>query len=179
MRVMPKMITVGAVGVGVAAAAFVGVAVAADAGVPTETNGGSIVEDFSYPGAATILAEQNVELTSGDGHIVLANCNTPPTGDIGLLEVWTTDEIGQDGMGRICFKVLGPVGRLDLHVPAVYEIRGDGRRRGTGHNGTATVTTDDGVRTTKDLDPAGSIQFGVGEGEDREPTTLLQLTIKP
>ncbi|WBB52258.1 trypsin-like serine protease [Verrucosispora sp. WMMD573] len=169
---------VGAVSFGVAAA-LVGIAVAAGTDVPTENNGGSIVEDFSYPGAGTILAEQNIELISGDGHIVLANCAMPPTGDIGLLEVWTTDEIGQGGIGRICFDVLGPVGRLDLRVPAVYEVRGDGRRQGAGHNGTATVTTDDGVVTTKDLDPSGSIQFGIGEGEDREPTTLLQLTIKP
>ncbi|MFI6330569.1 hypothetical protein ACIBBG_19970 [Micromonospora chersina] len=163
------------------AGGLVGVpAIAADlAGeVPTESNGGSIVEDFTYPGASAILAEQNIELISGDGHIVLADCSTPPAGDIGLIKVWTTEQIGQNNEGLICFKVLGPVGRLDLRVPAVYEIRGDGQRSGTGHKGSATVITDSGAKTTKDLDPDGSTQFGIGEGGD-EPTTLVQLTVSP
>ncbi|MEV6816520.1 hypothetical protein [Micromonospora sp. NPDC051296] len=161
-----------------AAAAFAGAAMAIVEDLPTENNGGSIVEDFSYPGAAGILESQGVELISGDGHIILADCKTPPAGDIGLIKVYTTELIGQNGEGLVCFKALGPVGRLDLKVPAVYEIRGDGQRPGAGHNGTATVVTSGGVRTTKDLDPDGSTQFGIGEG-GKEPTTLLQLTVVP
>lgn len=136
------------------------------------------MEDFKYPGAAAILAEQNVELISGDGHIMLADCDTPVTGDVGLIKVWTTEPIGQTSAGLICFKALASTGRLDLKVPGVYEIRGDGQTSTSGHNGTATVTTDAGVKTTKDLDPNGSTQFGIGEGGE-EPTTLLQLTVKP
>ncbi|MDH6120015.1 hypothetical protein [Kitasatospora sp. GAS204B] len=34
----------------------------------------SAVEDFSYPGAAQILASQNITLKSGDGHILLTDC---------------------------------------------------------------------------------------------------------
>lgn len=175
MRIASKIFVAGTIGVAVAGAASVGVAIAATEDVPTESNGGSIVEDFSYPGAAAILAEHNVELISGDGHIVFADCNTPPVNDIGVIEVWTS-ELSQ---GRVCFKALGPVGRLDLRIPAVFEIHGDGQRAGTGHNGTATVITDSGEETTKDLDPDGSTQFGVSEDPGNEPTTLLQLTIKP
>ncbi|SCL67643.1 hypothetical protein [Micromonospora chersina] len=177
MRVLSKAAVVGVTGAAVAAT-FAGVALAAGDDTPTETNGGSIVEDFKYPGAAAILAEQNVELISGDGHIMLADCDTPVTGDVGLIKVWTTEPIGQTSAGLICFKALASTGRLDLKVPGVYEIRGDGQTSTSGHNGTATVTTDAGVKTTKDLDPNGSTQFGIGEGGE-EPTTLLQLTVKP
>uniref|UniRef100_A8LW41 Secreted protein n=1 Tax=Salinispora arenicola (strain CNS-205) TaxID=391037 RepID=A8LW41_SALAI len=175
MRVISRMFVAGTIGVAVAGAASVGVAIAATEDVPTENNGGSIVEDFSYPGAAAILAEHNVELISGDGHIVFADCNTPPVNDVGVIQVWTS-ELSQ---GRVCFKALGPVGRLDLRIPAVFEIHGDGQRRGTGHNGTATVITESGDETTKDLIPDGSTQFGEGTGPGNEPTTLLQLTVKP
>lgn len=177
MRVLSKAAVVGVTGAAVAAT-FAGVALAAGDDTPTETNGGSIVEDFKYPGAAAILAAQNVELISGDGHIVLADCDTPVTGDVGLIKVWTTEPIGQTSAGLICFKALASTGRLDLKVPGVYEIRGDGQTSTSGHNGTATVTTDAGAKTTKDLDPNGSTQFGIGEGGE-EPTTLLQLTVKP
>ncbi|MGV9215998.1 hypothetical protein ACTFTM_29450 [Micromonospora sp. RB23] len=177
MRMLSKAAMVGVAGAAVAAT-FAGVALAANEDVPTETNGGSIVEDFKYPGAAAILASQNVELISGDGHIVLADCNTPPVNNVGVIRVNTVAPIGQTGEGLICFKALASTGRLDLKVPGVYEIRGDGQTSTTGHNGTATVTTDAGVRTTKDLDPNGSTQFGEGDGGG-EPTTLLQLTVKP
>jgi len=169
MRVVSKMFVAGTIGVALAGVASVGVAIAATEDMPTESNGGSIVEDFSYPGAAAILAEHNVELISGDGHIVFADCNTPPVNDIGVIEVWTS-ELSQ---ARVCFKALGPVGRLDLRIPAVSEIFGDG------HNGTATVITESGEETTKDLIPDGSTQFGQGSGPGNEPTTLLQLTVKP
>ena len=138
----------------------------------------SIVEDYSYPGADQILATQNVRLVSGDGHIVLADCATPPAGDIGLIKVFTTDEtIGADGIGRVCFKVIGSKGLLNLEVPAVFEIRGDGQRTGTGHEGTAHVRTDEGDSVTVPLDPDGSAQVGIGVDPSNSPTTLLRLTI--
>src|SRR5689334_6490470 len=75
----------------------------------------SLVDDGIYPGAAQILAEQNVKLVSGDGHILLADCTTPPENNIGLLKVYTTDEaIGADGIGRVCFKVTAGSGWLSL-----------------------------------------------------------------
>ncbi|WP_144118422.1 RICIN domain-containing protein [Catellatospora sichuanensis] len=138
----------------------------------------TLVEDGSYPAAAHILQTQNVKLIAGDGHIVLADCSNPPPGDIGLLKVYTTDEtIGADGIGRVCFKINGSVGRLDLQVPGVYEIRGDGQRTGTGHQVKATLVTDTGVDLTVDLDPDGSTQVGLGADPDSPPTTLLQLRV--
>ncbi|MEV0388216.1 FG-GAP-like repeat-containing protein [Nonomuraea sp. NPDC050643] len=138
----------------------------------------SLVDDgvHPYPGAAEILAAQNVRLISGDGHILLADCATPAQGDIGLLKVWTTDEaIGADGIGRVCFQVTSSGGVLNLEVPGVFEIRGDGQREGTGHQVTARLRSDDGEQLTVDVDPDGSTQVGLGADPDASPTMLLQL----
>lgn len=173
---------------GAAAAVAAGAALVGFVGVPALANHTSasvaddeppsIVEDFSYPGAAEILAEQKVKLISGDGHILIADCATPPVNNIGLLKVYTTDEtIGADGVGRVCFKVTGPKGWLNLEVPGVFEIRGDGQTNGTGHKVTANLTTDDGDKVTVDVDPDGSTQVGMGADPNNEPTILLRLTV--
>ncbi|MBB6545817.1 FG-GAP-like repeat-containing protein [Nonomuraea rubra] len=138
----------------------------------------SLVDDgvHPYPGAAEILAAQNVRLISGDGHILLADCATPAQGDLGLLKIWTTDEaIGSDGIGRVCFKVTASAGVLNLEVPGVFEIRGDGQREGTGHQVTARLRSDDGEQLTVDVDPDGSTQVGLGADPNASPTMLLQL----
>ncbi len=167
-----------AVALGGLAGAGRALAVDPDDGTPTESNGGSIVEDYSYPGAAEILATQNVRLISGDGHILLADCATPPQGDIGLLKVYTTDEqVGAGGVGSVCFKVTASSGWLKLEVPGVYEIRGDGQRTGTGHEVTAELTTDAGETIVKDVDPDGSTQVGLGADPNSAPTMLLRLTV--
>ncbi|MCP2327036.1 V8-like Glu-specific endopeptidase [Hamadaea flava] len=131
---------------------------------------------YPYPGAAEILAAHNVRLISGDGHILLADCGTPAQGDIGLLKIWTTDEtIGDDGAGRVCFQVTASAGVLNLEVPGVYEIRGDGQREGTGHPVTAQLRSDAGDQLTVDVDPDGSTPVGLGADKDASPTMLLQL----
>ncbi|WP_246159210.1 FG-GAP-like repeat-containing protein [Catellatospora sichuanensis] len=138
----------------------------------------SLVDDgvYPYPDAAAILAAQNVRLISGDGHIVLADCATPPQGDIGLLKVWTTDEmIGTSGIGLVCFKVTAASGLLNLQVPGVYEIRGDGQRTGTGHEVTAELVSDAGEEITVQVDRDGSTPVGLGTDPDASPTMLLQL----
>jgi hypothetical protein len=137
----------------------------------------SIVERGAYPGAADIPATANVRLPAGDGHILFADCATPPTGDIGLLKVYTTDEtIGPDGIGRVCFKVTNPSGWLTLQVPGVYEIRGDGQRTGTGHEVTADLVNEEGEEITVEIDPDGSTQVGQGADPEASPTMLLRLT---
>jgi hypothetical protein len=162
----------------VVTAAGSGVLVAGAAAADPTDPPPSIVDDLSYPGAEQILAEQNVRLIAGDGHIRLVDCATPVSGDIGLLKVFTTDEtIGADGVGRVCFRVLAPTGLLALEVPGVYEIRGDGLRTGTGHEVTADLRSDDGEEVTVDVDPDGSTQVGMGADPHAPPTTLLKLTV--
>jgi hypothetical protein len=116
-------------------------------------------------------------LLRGDGHIVWADCATPPVDNIGVIKVRTTEPIGAGGNGLVCFKVTAPAGWLTLEVPAVYEIRGDGQRSGTGHPLSADITTEDGDRTTVQVNPSGSTQVGIGATPDGEPTTLLRLKV--
>ncbi|WIV61387.1 hypothetical protein [Amycolatopsis nalaikhensis] len=137
----------------------------------------ALVEDYSYPGAAGILAQYNVTLISGDGHIIFADCATPPVNNVSVMQVRSTDEVGTNGL--VCFKVLAPTGHLELRIPAVYEIRGDGRTSGTGHKVKAEVTTDAGQHSTVNVNPSGSTQVGIGASPDNAPTTLLQLTAAP
>jgi hypothetical protein len=76
---------------------------------------GYAVEDFDYPQADKILAEKNILLKRGDGHITLANCAT----GTGQLEVQARDK------SKVCFDVKGTSGWLTLELPSVYLIRGN------------------------------------------------------
>ncbi|GGM34454.1 hypothetical protein GCM10012275_02190 [Longimycelium tulufanense] len=133
------------------------------------------VEDYSYPGAETILRDYGVKLTSGDGHILFANCSD----DGNFLKVRTQEKIGADQKGLICFRITDTPGYLNLMVPAVYEIRGDGRAPGEGHKVKAELTTDKGDRTVVDVNPHGSTPVGISTGKDGQPTTLLRLDAHP
>lgn len=136
----------------------------------------NLIEDFTYPGATGIQASDGIILVSGDGHIVYAPCDTAPVNNVGVIQVHTTDNLGPNHNGLACFKVTGPVGHLVLKVPAVYEIRGDGQVPGTGHKGTANLTTDNGTKSTVNLNPSGSTPVGVGT-DHGTPTTLLALDV--
>jgi hypothetical protein len=137
----------------------------------------SLFERYAYPDAAGILERLNIRLISGDGHILLADCDTPPVNNIGVIHLWTTEQIGPDASGHICFKATGPAGRLDLEVPGVYSIRGDGQQPGYGHQLTAVVDTASGPPANVAVNPSGWTPVGIGVDEDNEPTTLLQLRI--
>jgi hypothetical protein len=76
---------------------------------------GYAVETFDYPQADKILAEKNILLKRGDGHITLADCVT----GTGQLEVMARDK------SKICFDVKGNSGWLTLELPSVYLIRGN------------------------------------------------------
>jgi hypothetical protein len=76
---------------------------------------GYAVEDFNYPQADKILAEQGITLKRGDGHITLADC----VSGTGQLEVLARDK------SKICFQVTGNSGWLTLEFPSVYTIKGN------------------------------------------------------
>lgn len=171
-RVHRLAVTVVAVGT-----AILGGTLAAHAGQQSAADDQpSLVEDFSYPNAAAIAAANNVVLVSGDGHILFADCATPVTDNVSVIEVRSSDNVGAKHDGLICFKVTASTGHLVLKVPAVFEIRGDGHAPGAGHKATADLTTDAGVHTTVTVNPAGSTPVGVGTGSGA-PTTLLALNV--
>lgn len=78
---------------------------------------GYAVEDFNYPQADKILQERGITLKRGDGHIVLATCDS----QTGLLEVWARSRSNE----RICFRVTGNSGYLSLEIPSVYGVQGN------------------------------------------------------
>jgi hypothetical protein len=149
-------------------------AVATASGTEAADDQPSAVEDYNYPGADQILANYGVQLTSGDGHILFADCPVGPD-TVGLIIVRTTDPAGPTSDGKICFHVLGPTGQLSMMIPAVYSIRGDGLTQGQGHKLKAELTTDAGIRTTVDVNPSGTTQVGITTTPPGDPTTLLQL----
>ncbi|MEC3980196.1 hypothetical protein [Amycolatopsis sp. H20-H5] len=138
-----------------------------------------LLEDYVYPGADGILATYGVKLIAGDGHILFIDCTTPPDGNVGAIEVRTSAKIGANKKGVICFKVTAATGHLELMVPAVYEIHGDGLIAGSGHKVKAALTTDAGEHTSVNVDPNGSTPVGVGSKPGAAPTTLLQLDVAP
>ncbi len=170
-RALLTVVAVGAVAVGGVFAAQAGETTAAD-------EQQSLVEDFGYPDAARILAEDNVKLVSGDGHIVYAPCAQQPVNGIGLIEVRSSDLSVGKADGLVCFKVLGSAGSLVLLIPDVFEIRGDGFGSAPGHKGTAEVKAQSGESRTVTLDPNGSQQVGIGR-PNGTPETLVKLEVKP
>ncbi|MCT9113718.1 hypothetical protein ACFWD7_35365 [Streptomyces mirabilis] len=74
------------------------------------------MEDFDYPQADKILAEKNLVLKRGDGHIALAD-RVAGTGQLELL--------ARNNSGKTRFKVVGDEGRLTLEIPAVYSVKGN------------------------------------------------------
>ncbi|GAB3813736.1 hypothetical protein GCM10028799_12110 [Kribbella italica] len=137
----------------------------------------SIVEGFAYPGAARILDELGVELISGDGHIVLdEGCVVQPDeAGVGSMKVLYTVESG--GRRTLCLTVLGDTGRIDLMIPNVYSIRGDGYESNTGHDFVARIDTpsDPVVEIEGDSDSYNPV--GIGADPESEPTTLLQIRV--
>ncbi|HEX2214327.1 MAG TPA: hypothetical protein VHH12_12960, partial [Mycobacterium sp.] len=112
--------------------------------------------------------EMNFELVSGDGHIVWASCSTPPENGVGVLKVFPglldgAVKVGEDHLGvtAVCFKVLGEQGHVKLRIPNVFEVQGDSRAAGAGHDVNATVTNlDTGAERTKLVEANESEQFG-------------------
>jgi hypothetical protein len=164
MRFRARFIAVG-IAAGVAAVAAVstfGVSSAWEA-VPAEETQPSIVEDYSYPGAAQVLHDRALTLISGDGHIMLADCAS----QTGLLQVHAFNSADHSSdPGHYCFKVSGPNGYLRMTVPYAYQIRGDD------HTVQATVTIN-GQDSTVAV--AKNNWTGIGEGAGTDPATLVEL----
>ncbi|SDK76235.1 hypothetical protein SAMN04488074_10772 [Lentzea albidocapillata subsp. violacea] len=140
----------------------------------------SLVEDFKYPDAARILAEDNVNLISGDGHILYVPCADQPVNGVGTIEIWSSDlSVGGHDNGQVCLKVVGTTGYITLSIPHVFEIRGDGHGSAQGHAGIAEVTpVSGGAVKTVPLKPNGSQQVGITQ-PGGSPETLVRLEIKP
>jgi hypothetical protein len=104
-------------GIAVAAGLLAGGAMGVHAAAAADDNPlPSIVEDFSYPGAAAVKQQRGIELISGDGRITLLdNCD-------GAEPKIQVETFATGAEPRYCFAVKGNTGRLTLNVPNVYLI---------------------------------------------------------
>jgi hypothetical protein len=121
---------------------------------------GYAVETHAYPLADKILAEKNIVLKRGDGHITLADCAS----ESGLLEVWARSK------EKVCFKVTGNSGWLTMEIPAVYGIRG---------SATQTAQVDMTVGTEeRTFDVAKDVFTPVGESADEQGRDHMLVEIR-
>ncbi|WP_329491862.1 hypothetical protein OG618_36185 [Kitasatospora sp. NBC_01246] len=118
------------------------------------------VEDFTYPGASPF---PNLKLLRGDGHILLADCNTTTQ-----IQLWSRAVPNPAGGPSVCFRVNGTVGQLTLELPQTFLIQ-------TNDRAVRANLTADGVAQTVDV-PKGGIT-GVGEGVGQKPTMLVELRV--
>ncbi|MFI5495786.1 hypothetical protein [Actinoplanes sp. NPDC051859] len=111
----------GAVAVAVAAGAFVFGGGAQAAESPSAS---SLVEDYSYPGAAQILAKDELKLIGGDGHIMFTKRINPLTEvQCQTTEIQVEQFVAGGSGWYYCFKTIGTTGVLTLEVPATYGVR--------------------------------------------------------
>jgi hypothetical protein len=111
---------------GVAVLAAVGgvVAITATSGSAADAPG-SLVEDFSYPDAAGILAQHGLKLFKGDGGIMFDSAHTFDESQCatGLIQVEKTLDVSPYGM-YYCFRTIGSKGVLTLEIPGTFGVRG-------------------------------------------------------
>lgn len=103
------------------------------------------MEDYSYPGAAKIEAERGIKLISGDGRIMLSDCDGNP--DLIKVEALTED---------VCFAVKGDTGWLSLRLDAVFLVAaGDQDVAVTVEGMSAPISVPEGkFRPIQAVDPA-------------------------
>ena len=121
---------------------------------------GYAVENFNYPQADKILAERNIVLKRGDGHITLAATCVTGTGQ---LEVWARSK------DKICFDVKGSSGWLTLEIPSVYGIKG---------NDYATQVDMTTGTEEKSFDVAKNTWTAVGESADEQGREFMLVEIR-
>ncbi|GAA3497737.1 hypothetical protein GCM10019016_048400 [Streptomyces prasinosporus] len=135
----------------------------AAAGSPAEAVAGDApgyaVEDYAYPNADKILAEQNIVLKRGDGHIVLADC----AAGADLLRFLARDR--ED----VCFDVTADTGFLTLELPAVHGVKTDD----SANTHLEMTAEDDQV----EYDIPADTWAGVGESVDAREHVLVEIHV--
>ncbi|MFC7892965.1 hypothetical protein [Streptomyces sp. NPDC057381] len=120
---------------------------------------GYAVEDYNYPNADKILAEQNIVLKRGDGHIVLADCAAGGN----LLRFLARDH------DDVCFEVTADEGWLTLELPSVHGVKTDDSAN------THLEMTAEGDQVEYDI-PADT-WAGVGESVDGRDHVLVEIRV--
>jgi hypothetical protein len=117
------------------------------------------VETFEYPQSEEILEEQGLLLKRGDGHIVLAECESEEN----LLTLLAR------GRDDVCFRTTGATGFLSLEVDSVYGVRTNDS------DNTHLEMTAEGDEVEYDI-PADTWE-GVGEAVDGREHVLVEIRV--
>jgi len=144
--------------------------VVAFANAPADDPSTSLVEDYSYPGAAQVEATRGIKLIKGDGHIMLADCGSDPNLPPVNLILVQTSRLGSPDETNHCFKATGAKGFLTMEVDDVYFIRGEQDRTVAAKVEVQEATP---VTETERVDPGEWQPIGIGQG--RSAATLLEL----
>ncbi|MFI5494256.1 hypothetical protein [Actinoplanes sp. NPDC051859] len=84
----------------------------------------SLVEDFSYPGADTILKDFGLKVFKGDGHITFTTRKSYDDGQCAANEIQVERSLDVEPYGYYyCFKTVGTTGLLTLEVPGTFGVR--------------------------------------------------------
>ncbi len=134
----------------------------------------SLVEDFSYPGAAAILAEHQLKLFKGDGHILFDSKRTHAEGQCptGLTQVEkSTGGVAPFGV-YYCFRTIGSKGYLSLEVPGTFGVRG-----GTEDLVVKAKVSNDPDAEVKEFDvkPNQPVAIDPGDGEELPQAVLVEI----
>ncbi|MFF9102272.1 hypothetical protein ACF1AU_17025 [Streptomyces rubrogriseus] len=159
VRVLGAAATAGALAWAVLAQGNAGAADEAATEAVAEAAPGYAVEDYNYPNADKILAEQNIVLKRGDGHIVLADC----AGGGNLLQFLARDH--ED----VCFEVTADEGYLTLELPAVHGVKTDD----SANTHLEMTAEDDQV----EYDIPADTWKGVGESVDGREHVLVEIRV--
>ncbi|MGC9500867.1 hypothetical protein [Streptomyces sp. WG7] len=159
MRILGAAATAGALTWAVLAQGGADAAAGPSTEAVADTAPGYAIEDYNYPGADKILAERNIVLKRGDGHIVLADC---ASGD-NLLQFLARDQ--ED----VCFRVTADEGWLTLELPAVHGVKTDDSAN------THLEMTAEGDQVEYDI-PADTWE-GVGESVDGRDHVLVEIRV--
>lgn len=133
------------------AAIGIPIAVADDSSAAAADTPPVAVEQFSYPGAAGILASEGIELKRGDGHILLATCD----GSADQIRVYTVADSTVGRKGDYCFKATSTSGWLTLSLPRVFALE-------TGDHPISADLTANGDTTTVSVAEGGFESVGEG-----------------
>lgn len=154
-RAVAAAVVLGTVGAGVLAATSASARITS----ADELRPPSAVEDYNYPQAAEILAEQGFLLKRGDGHIVLAECGSEEN----LLRLIAR------GRDDVCFRTTGAEGFLSLELESVHGVRTNDS------DNTHLTMTAEGDQAEYDI-PADTWE-GVGEAVDGREHVLLEIRV--
>ncbi|WP_326661382.1 hypothetical protein [Streptomyces sp. NBC_00385] len=159
VRILGAATAAGALAWAVLAQGGAGAASQSSTETVAEAAPGYAVEDYNYPNADKIQAEQNIVLKRGDGHVVLADCAAGGN----LLQFLARDH------ADVCFKVTADEGFLTLELPAVHGVKTDDSVN------THLEMTAEGDQVEYDI-PADTWK-GVGESVDGREHVLVEIRV--